>query len=74
MYIWLPNSQTKANHEKCHLLLSTQGSACIQIEYFTIKYCKTKTLKEININNKLKFDIHVGIIGQKANRKLNAQK
>ena len=25
----------------------------------------------ININSKLKFHIHVGIIGQKANRKLN---
>ena len=47
------------NHEKCHLLLSTEGSTCIQIEYITIKYCKTKTLKEININNKMKFDIHV---------------
>ena len=29
-------------------------------------------MKEININGELKFDIHVGIIGQKANRKLNA--
>ena len=55
-----------------HLLLSTQESTCIQIEYFTIKYCKTKTLPEINYNNKLKFHAHVGIIGQKANRKLNA--
>ena len=26
----------------------------------------------ININSKLKFHVHVGIIGQKANRKLNA--
>ena len=43
----------------------------IQTDFFTIKYCKTKTLAGININNKLKFDIHVGIIGQKANRKLN---
>ena len=43
----------------------------IQTDFFTINYCKTKTLAGININNKLKFDIHVGIIGQKANRKLN---
>ena len=26
----------------------------------------------ININNKLKFDVRVGIISQKTNRKLNA--
>ena len=37
-----------------------------------MKYCKKKTLKEINFNKKLKFDIYVGIIGQKGNRKLNA--
>ena len=37
-----------------------------------MKYCKTKTLVGININNKLKLDIHVGIIGQKTYRNLNA--
>ena len=59
MYAWLANNQTKGNHDKCHLLLSTQRSTCIQIEHITIKYCKAKTLKGININNKVKFDIHV---------------
>ena len=54
------------------MLLSTQESTYIQIEYFTVKYCKTKTLLGININYKLKFHVYVGIIGQKANRKLNA--
>ena len=63
IYAWLANNQTKANHEKCHLLLSTQGSTCIQIEYITVKYFKAKTLKEININNKMKFDIHVAFAG-----------
>ena len=29
----------------------------------TVKYFKTKTLKEININNKMKFDIHVVFAG-----------
>ena len=37
-----------------------------------MKYCKTKTLKETSFNKKLEFDIYVGIIGQKGNRKLNA--
>ena len=44
----------------------------IQIEYFTIKYYKTKTLVGININKRVKSDIHVGIIGQKTYRNLNA--
>ena len=63
IYAWLANNETKANHEKCHLLLSTQRSTCIQIEYITIKYSKTKTLKEMNVNNKMKFDIHVVFAG-----------
>ena len=45
---------------------------CIPIEYFTVKYGNTKTLLGINIKAKLKFHVYVGIIGQKANRKLNA--
>ena len=44
----------------------------IQIEYFTVKYGNPKTLLGISIKAKLKFHVHVGIIGQKANRKLNA--
>ena len=44
----------------------------IQIEYFTVKYGNTKTLLGINIKAKLKFHVHFGIIGEKANRKLNA--
>ena len=43
----------------------------IQIEYFTVKYGNTKTLLGINVKAKLKFHVHVGIFGQKANRKLN---
>ena len=67
----MTNSQTKTDQGKCYLLLSTQKSTCIQIEYLTLKYCKTKTLLGININNKLKCHVHAPIIGQKANRKLN---
>ena len=43
----------------------------IQIRYLTVKYGNTKTLLGINVKAKLKFHVHVGIFGQKANRKLN---
>ena len=62
----------KANYDKCYLLLSTQECASIQVENFTIKSSKEKKLLGINIDNKLKFDIRVESIYQKANRKLNA--
>ena len=62
----------KANHDKCHLLLSTQESFNIQIANFTIKPSNTKKLLGINLDKNLKFDINVESICQKANRNLNA--
>ena len=62
----------KADHVKYYRLLSTQESTCVEIEYFTVKSCEAKTMLGINTNNKLKFHVYVGIIGQKANKKLNA--
>ena len=61
----------KTNHDKCHLLLSTQESSSIQIANFTITFYKAKKLLGINLGNIVKFDIHVESICQKANRKLN---
>ena len=61
----------KADHDKCHLLLSSQEITSIQIESFTINCSKIKKLLGINIDNKLEFDVCGGSIGQKANRKLN---
>ena len=43
----------------------------IQMRYLTVKYGNTKTLLGINVKAKLKFHVHVGIFGQRANRKLN---
>ena len=62
----------KANHGKWHLLLSIQESSNIQIANLTIKSSKAKELLGINLDNNVKFDIHVERICQKANRKINA--
>ena len=62
----------KVNHDKCYLLLSTREIFNIQIAKFTIKSSKEKKLLRINLDKKLRFDIHVESISQKVNRKLNA--
>ena len=54
------------------LLLSTQEEANVQIANTTIKNSKSQKLLGVVLDNKLKSDIHVGNICQKANRKLNA--
>ena len=53
-------------------MLSTQEEANIQIANTAIKNSKSQKLLVVVLDNKLKFDIHVGNICQKANRNLNA--
>ena len=72
LFSWFANNKMKANHDKCHLFLSTQESFNIQIANFKIKSSKAKKLLGINLDKSYKFDIHVESIRQKANRKLNA--
>ena len=43
----------KVNHDKCHLLLSTQEEANIQIANTTIKCSKLKKLLGIVLDNNL---------------------
>ena len=42
LFTWFANNKMKANHDKCHLLLSTQESFNIQIANFTMKSSKVK--------------------------------
>ena len=73
LFTWFPSNQMKANPGKCHLLLSTQEEANIQITNITIESSRSQKLLEIVIDNKLKFELHIGNICQRVNRKLNEQ-
>ena len=67
------NNQMKASDDKCHLLLSSpDDTSIIQIENSTIKCSKVKKLLRIQIDYKLKFDVHVETICKKAHRTLSA--
>ena len=72
LFTWFANNQMKANHDKCHLLLSTQEKANIQTANTTIKRSQSENILGIILKNQLKFDQHVENICQKASRKLNA--
>ena len=60
LFTWFANNQMKVNHDKCHLLLSTQEEANIQIANTTIKCFKSKKLlgnvldNNLNLTNMLK--------------------
>ena len=72
LFTWFSNNQMKVNQDKCHLLLSTQEEANIQIANTTIKCSKSKKLLGIVPDNKHKSNKHVENICQKASKKLNA--
>ena len=44
LFTWFANNQMKANHDKCHLLLSTQEEANIQIANTTIKCSQSEKI------------------------------
>ena len=44
LFTWFANNQTRVNHGKYHLLLSTHGEANIQIANTTIKRSKSKKI------------------------------
>ena len=62
----------KPNPYKCHLLLSIQEEANIQIANKTIKSSKFKNLLGIILEDILKFEKHNENIYQTGSRKLNA--
>ena len=72
LFTWFINNQRKANHGKCHLLLSPHEDANIQISNLTINCSRSQKLLGIAFDNKLKFDKHIMNIFQKVNRILNA--
>ena len=62
----------KANHGKCHPLLSTQEDANTQISNTTINCSRSQKLLGVAFDNKLNFEKHIENICRKENRKLNA--
>ena len=61
----------KANHDKCHLLLSSHEDANIQIANVTVKSSTSKKQFGVTIYNRLKSDKHLQNICKKASRKWN---
>ena len=72
LFTWFANNQMKANHGKCHLLLSTQEDANIQELNTTINCSRSQKLLGTVFYNKLQFSKHIEDICHKANSKLNA--
>ena len=62
----------KSNEDKCHVLISTNGTVQVNIGTVRINNSKCEKLLGIKIDCKLNYDGHIGIICKKAGAKLNA--
>ena len=60
----------KSNADKCHLLVSTNGTVKIQVGNYNIANSKYEKLLGINFD--LNFDKHLSELCKKASRKMNA--
>ena len=72
LFTWFSPNEMKANLGKCYMLLRSTESLNFQISERVIHNSQSSNLLAVNFDNTLKFEKHINIICQKANRKLNA--
>lgn len=66
-FTWFARNQMKTSLGKCHLILSTQEEANIQIANTNTESSRLQKLLGIVIDNKLKLELHIGNICQQEN-------
>ena len=69
---WFSNNQMQGTSEKCHLILSTNEPAQIEIGETLIESTNCEKLLGVKIESKLSFDKHIKTICKKASNKLRA--
>ena len=72
LFEWFSNNFSKANPDKCHLILSTDKPFSVNIDNELIKNSNNKKLLGINLNNRLAFDTHVANTCNRVSKKLHA--
>ena len=69
---WFRNNGTKANADKCHLLVNSKEKVCTKIGSYNIESSEQQKLLGVLIDNKLTFEKHINNLCTKASQKLNA--
>ena len=72
LFIWSAQNKTKANLDKCHLILSTTETFNSQISETLIHNSGSRRLLGVTFHNKLRFKKHITTICLGVYRKVNA--
>ena len=68
---WFSDNQMKANHDKCHLLVSGKNNVTMNASGFKIKNTESKKLPGVKVDCGLKFENYLDGVIQKASNKIN---
>ena len=66
------DNQMKANHDKCHILVSGKNNVTMSASGFKIKNTECEKLLEIKVDCGLKFENYLDGVIKKASNKINA--
>ena len=71
LFEWFANNHMKANHEKCHLLMSTLTPISINVKYYIIKNSDNEKLLGVIVGANYNFNCHLKNILKKASKKVH---
>ena len=72
LFQWFSDNQMKANHDKCHLLVSGKNNVTMNASGFKIKNSECEKLLGIKVDCGLKFENYLDGVIKKASNKINA--
>ena len=70
LFEWFTNNHMKANHDKCHLLMSTFIPISIKVRDYIIKNSDHEKLLGVTVDANLNFNCHLENILKKASKKV----
>ena len=71
LFEWFANNHMKANHDKCHLLMSTLTPISITVKDYIIENSDNEKLLGVTVDANLNFNCHLENILQKASKKVH---
>ena len=72
LFQWFSDNEMKANHDKCHLLVSGKNNVTINANGLKIKNTECEKLLGIKVDCGLKFENYLDGVIKKASNKINA--
>ena len=71
LFEWFANNHMKANHDKCHLLMSTLTPISITVKDYIIENSDNEKLLGVTVDANLNFNCHLENILKKASKKVH---